>query len=152
MINRHLHRRSVLRAGLALGAAGLIAPARAHEFFSSSLTILHPWTRATAAGATSAIVSMRFVDVVRTDHLIGAETPVAAGAELGGVGGVGTDAPFDFLIREGQNAELGETGVFLRLLRLNHPLLLGREYPLTLHFEKGGPIQAALLIDFPASG
>lgn len=145
-MNRLIHRRGVLNAGMALGAALMIPRVRAHEYSTSSLTVIHPWTRASAAGATSAIVSMKFEDIVRTDHLIGAETPVADGAELGGDG---AGAFFDFSIREGQNAELSETGVFLRLLRLRFPLLLGREYPLTLLFQQAGPVQAALLIDFP---
>ena len=145
-VNRLIPRRGVLSAGMALGASLMIPRARAHEFFAISLTVIHPWTRASADGATSAIVSMKFEDIVRTDHLIGAETPVADGAELGGDG---AGAIFEFPIREGQNAELSETGVFLRLLRLRFPLLLGREYPLTLVFRHAGPLQAALLIDFP---
>jgi copper(I)-binding protein len=141
-----LHRRSVLQAGVALGVSLLVPAARAHEFFSSSLTVIHPWTRASAEGATSAIVSMIFQDVIQTDRLIGVQTPVAEAAELGGAG----RAPaLDFLIREGQNAEFTETGVHLRLLRLNHPLLLGREYPMTLIFANAGAIRAALLVDYP---
>ena len=140
------HRRKLLRMSVAL-AVSLVAPAtRAHEFFSKNLTVIHPWTRATAEGATSAIVSMSFEDVIHSDRLIGAQTPVATSAELGGEG---AGLSFDFPIREGQNAELSEAGVYLRLLGLKHPLLLGREYPMTLVFASGGPIRAALLIDYP---
>jgi periplasmic copper chaperone A len=141
-----LHRRGVLRACMALGASLLAPAARAHEFFSSSLTVIHPWTRASAEGATTAIVSMIFQDVIQTDRLIGAQTPVAEAAELGGSA---AGPALDFLIREGQTTELSETGVHLRLLRLKFPLLQGREYPMTLVFEKGGAIRAALLVDYP---
>lgn len=141
-----LRRRSVLRAGAAFGVSLLAPAARAHEFFSSSLTVIHPWTRASAEGATSAIVSMIFQDVIQTDRLIGVQTPVAEAAELGGA----AEGPtLDFLIREGHDAELTEAGVHLRLLRLKHPLLLGREYPMTLVFAKAGAIRAALLVDYP---
>ncbi len=142
------HRRKLLQTGLALGASLVVPATRAHEFFSKNLTVIHPWTRATAEGATSAIVSMTFEDVIHSDHLIGAQTPVATSAELGGEG---AGPLFDFLIPEGQNAELSEGGVYLRLLGLKHPLLLAREYPMTLIFASGGAIRAALLIDYPAA-
>ncbi len=140
------HRRKLLQAGAALGVSLLAPAAHSHEFFSKNLTVIHPWTRATAEGATTAIVSMTFEDVIHSDRLIGAQTPVATSAELGGEG---AGPSFDFLIREGQNTELSEAGVYLRLLGLKHPLLLGREYPMTLVFASGGPIRAALLIDYP---
>lgn len=141
-----VHRRAALRACAALGVSLLVPAARAHEFFSSSLTVIHPWTRASAEGATTAIVSMVFQDVIQTDRLIGVQTPVAEGAELGGAG---VAPALDFLIREGQTTELSEAGVHLRLLGLKIALLQGREYPMTLVFEKGGAIRAALLVDYP---
>jgi copper(I)-binding protein len=142
-------RRSAIRIGASMGAALSFPSVRAHEFFASSLTVHHPWTRQSAEGATSAIVSMKFEDVVQTDSLIGAYSPVCQGAELGGAGVASKSSlGFEFVIQEGQPAELSEEGTFLRLLGLKFPLQLGREYPLSLVFAKAGPLKAALLIDF----
>jgi copper(I)-binding protein len=146
-------RRSALQFGVGMGAALTFPAARAHEFFSTSLTVHHPWTRASAEGATTAIVSMKFDDVVRTDTLTGASSPVCEGAELGSAAAASNSRlGFEFVIQEGQPAELSETGTYLRLLGLKIPLELGREYPLTLVFAKAGPLKAALLIDFPPVG
>ncbi len=144
-----IHRRTLLRAGLALGSglsAALIAPsARACEFFASSLRITHPWTRATPIGERTAKICMRFDEVTRSDRLIGVETPVARGAERGGSGGA-----IDIPIPEGQTTELTEAGVHVRLTGLKHPLELGRTYPLTLRFAHGGEVNASFDVDYGA--
>ena len=146
-MNLHLHRRrDLLRVGLALAIGTATAAARGHEFFTPNLTVIHPWAHASADGDTTAVVSMTFEDVVAADHLIGAETPLASGAELGGAV---TGQGFDFAIEPGHGAALAEDGVYLRLTGLKAPLQLGREYPLTLVFAKAGRVKAALLIDYP---
>jgi copper(I)-binding protein len=143
-------RRSALQMGAGVTAALAFPTVRAHEFFSSSLTVHHPWTRASAAGATSAIVSMKFEDVGVTDSLISAQSPIFEGSEFGGVGVTDSSRKgYEFVIQEGQNAELSEAGTYLRVLGLKFPLEVGREYPMTLLFAKAGPLKAALLIDFP---
>lgn len=136
-----------LAAALLAGTLALAAPAlHAHEFFTGKLTVIHPWTSATEPGQTSAVVSMKFQDVTETDRLVGVRTPVAEGAELGGMA-VGSSA-LDFEIPAGRDTQLRADGVHLRLTGLTMPLYQGREYPLTLVFEKAGPIRCALLIDF----
>jgi copper(I)-binding protein len=141
-----LHRRHVLRAAFAGGLVSCLPRARACEFFGANLRITHPWTRATAAGASTAIVSMKFDEVTQADRLIGIETPVAAGAEMGGLQIDGKE--LSFALAAGQNYELSETGSFVRLLGLKHPLALGRSYPLTLVFEHSGRIAAELSVDY----
>ena len=146
-MTQHLYRRrDALRAGFAATLALATSAARAHQFFTPYLTVIHPWTWASAAGDTSAIVSMTFEDVVAADHLIGAESPLTSGAELGGaVSGPG----FDFAIEPEHPAALAEDGIYLRLTGLKAPLQFGREYPMTLVFAKAGRLAAALLIDYP---
>ena len=138
-------RRNVLRAGLALGTTLCLPQARACEFFATHLRINHPWTRASADGQNTAIVSMRFDDVTRTDRLIGVETPVAAAAELGGLG---ARPAVDFLIPQGQESALHEFGTFVRLVGLQHRLEVARSYPLKLVFEHSGTVNATLTVDF----
>lgn len=143
-MNRFLPRRRVLHAGLALGVSLVVPAARACEFFTSTMRVIHPWTRATGY-ATSAVVCMKFDDVTETDRLIGVETPVAAGAELVGEG---ASTEVDLLIPAGQETALSEEGTHIRLVELNHPLLIARVYPLKLAFEKGGIVNAALTVDY----
>jgi copper(I)-binding protein len=140
-----IHRREVLRAGLVLCASLAVPSARACEFITSTLRVTHPWTRATSANATHAVLCTRFDQVSITDRLIGVQTPVASGAELvvDGVSG-----KVDFLIPAGRETFLSDDGTHVRLTGLEHPLEVGRSYPLTLVFEKGGEVQAQLNVDY----
>ena len=138
------HRRHLLRCALALGTAGLLPAARACEFFGPTLRVTHPWVQASMPGDTSALVRIRFDEVSEDDRLVGLETPVAEAAELLVDG---RPQPLGFAIPAGQTTELGEDGVQLRLVRLRQPLEVGRAYPLTLHFHKGGAMKASLSVD-----
>jgi copper(I)-binding protein len=137
-------RRHFLAAGLGLPLA---LPAAACDFFSSHLRIWHPWTRATRAGAETARLFMRFDEVQRTDRLIGIETPVAGGARL-----IDRDGPrpLSLLIEAGHDLTLSEDGLHIELLDLQHPLQIGRSFPLRLIFESADPVNAMLNVDLPA--
>lgn len=140
-----LPRRTLLRAGLAGALGASITPARACEFFSSTMRIVHPWTRQSADGAESAVVCMQFEDVSRDDRLVAVRTPVAKAAEMGGA----LARPnVDFAIPGGMPSALSERGTFVRLTGLLMPLDTGRAYPLTLVFEHGGEAQGLLTVDF----
>ena len=149
MVNQSIPRRCVLQAGLAVGVSLLVPPAQACEFVASTLTIIHPWTRATGDGATSAIVCMTFQDVSQADCLIGAQTPVAEGVESGGEG---AGPRVNFAILERQTSVLSERGTYLRLVGLKFPMQVGRQYPLTLTFAKAGSILATLSVDYARFG
>lgn len=143
-MQRLIQRRRVLQAGLTMCASALLPSARACEYFTSTMRVFHPWTRASGP-ADFAPVCMTFDEVVETDRLIGVETPVAAGAELSGAG-LGPE--MDLLIPAGEVTVLSETGTHIRLIGLRHELHVGREYRLTLHFERGGVVLAKLSVDF----
>lgn len=146
-MNPSIHRRGVLHAGLAFGAALVVPAARACEFYTSTLRVTHPWTRATAHDATSAVLCMKFDEVTQADRLILVETPVAAGAAMGGLE---TGPAVNFFIPAGQETLLSETGIYVRLVGLKFPLEVGRSYPLVLGFEKGGVFNADLSVDYPS--
>ena len=138
--------RRLLLQGTVAGAlvfAGL--PVRACEFFASTLRVTHPWTRATPDDATSAIVCMRFDEVMQDERLVGIDTPVATGAEL-----LRGDTPgaIDLPIPRGRETLLSERGTRLRLTGLTMPLEVGRSYPLRLHFETAGLLRVDLTIDY----
>jgi len=138
-------RRQFLRAASALPLLGLSARASACEYITPTLRITHPWTRATGQDSTHAVLITQFDEVVEDDRLIGIETPVAKGAVLVTPEGVG---PLDLLIPQGGNVALDEQGVHIRLLELAHPLQVGRSYPLTMIFERGGANLASLNVDY----
>jgi copper(I)-binding protein len=140
-----LHRRNVLRAGLALCAPLALPDAHACEYFADGLRVSHPWTRATPPGATTAVLCMGFDEVAADDRLIAVETPVAAGAEMGGATAGGA---VNFVIPAGQASALSEHGSFVRLVGLRHALEIGRTYPLTLGFERAGLVIASLNVDY----
>lgn len=144
-MSRLIRRRGVMRASLAMGSVLLMRPALACEYFGTTLRVTHPWTRATADDADTAVLCMRFDEVNQTDRLIGVETPVATGAAMGGVQ---AGPAVDLLIPAGQETLLSETGTFVRLTGLKFPLEVARTYPLQLVFEKGGVIEATLNVDY----
>lgn len=97
---------------------------------------------------------MRFDEVSRDDRLVHMHTPVAAAAEMSGIvltassPGAGAGAGLDFFIPAGQASALSEGGRFVRLLDMRHPLEVGRRFPLTLVFQRGGVVDATLTVDF----
>lgn len=144
-MNGSIHRRGLLSAGLAFGASlTLLRQARAHEVITSTMRVTHPWSRATAPDATFAVLCMRFDEVVQSDRLVLAESPVATGADMGGAG---AGPVVDFPIPEGQETYLDEALTYVRLVGLKFPLEVGRSYPLQLGFEKGGVYNTSFSVD-----
>ncbi|CAD5371311.1 Copper metallochaperone, bacterial analog of Cox17 protein [Rubrivivax sp. A210] len=136
-------RRQLLRTGLALGAALALPAARACEFTTGTLRVTHPWTR--ASDGDTAVLCMKFDEVVEADRLVLVETPIATRAEMAGELAL---PHVDFLIPAGQTVHLEEAGTYVRLLGLRFPLELGRSYPLRLGFEKAGVFKANLTVDY----
>jgi copper(I)-binding protein len=140
-----LGRRTLLRTGCALGAALVLPPARACEFFSTHLRVYRPRSRATVEGDAFAVLCMRFDEVRLADRLIRVETPVASGAEMSGPA---SGRRIDVVIPAGTETELTEAGTFIRLTGLKHPLEVGRSYPLRLEFRHGGVVDADIDVDY----
>ena len=139
------HRRLVLHSGFALGLTLATRSARACEYFAPNLRITHPWSRASAAGATTAVLCMKFDEVTVADRLIALETPLATGALLAGPAGI---EGLDYFIEQGQESLLSEGGVHILLTGLRQPLELAKTYPLKLVFDKGGVVDATISVDY----
>jgi copper(I)-binding protein len=144
-----LGRRALFRTGLALVAGWVALPSRACEVVLPNLRLLHPWTRASAPGAGTAIVNLVIEDVTEADRLVGVRCLVAGGAQLGGPG---ARAEVDLEIPAGRSTLLGEEGTHILLTDLRTPLHVGRAYPLLVMFERGGIASTSLSIDFPHLG
>lgn len=149
-------RRRFLKAATLLATPWLGTPARACEFFTTTLRVTHPWTRVTPQEAPFAIVIMKIDEVRRDDRLIGVNTPLAARAELVGLpqglrGGSSTASGLSLPIARGETLQFDERGVHVRLFGLTQPLLMARSYPMSLVFEHGGELDAELNVDYEAA-
>lgn len=125
----------------------------AHSYPTGQMTVLHPWTDPTPAGTARAVLSLRIVEVQQDDVLLGAETPVAERIELVPDPAVKLDdsetATRGIPLTRGQDLSLEPGGAHLVLHGIKRDLLFGYEFPLLLHFERAGPIDAALVISDP---
>jgi copper(I)-binding protein len=135
----------------ALLIAGTIS-ASAHEEKSETLTISHPWTRATAPTQKAGAVFMKIrSENSEADRLIGVSAPDAEQASLhthirdGDVMRMrpveGIDVP-----AEGE-ATLEPGGLHIMLIGLKGPLFEETTIPLTLVFEKAGKVQIDVVVE-----
>jgi hypothetical protein len=137
--------------GLAAIAIASAAPAAAHDFKAGSLTLQHPWTRATAgkvgAGYTIIVNSGK-----TADQLVSASSPAVDKVEIHTMtmdGGVMKMRPLPdgIAIPAGGTARLAPGGYHLMLLGLKAPLVAGKLVPLTLNFAKAGPVKVQLKVE-----
>lgn len=149
-----MRRRTWIGGSTAL-AAGLFVPRlQACEFFSGTLRVTHPWTRATLPGAAHAVLCMRFDEITRDDRLIEVRTPVASAARLArpmSSTGEPQTGPVDLALKAGTELELTEDGLHLQLTGLKRQLHVGREFDLELVFEQSGLLITTLNVDFTAT-
>ena len=144
-----LKRRQFIRAAAACAMPMAWPTAHGCQLTMGNFVLVHPWARATAPDATEASVCMGFEEVEAEDWLIGASSPVAESAEMGGEG---QGKAVKFRIVKGQSSGLSETGTYLKLVGLKFQLEVGRSFPLTLVFEKAGATTTSLSIDYPRFG
>lgn len=147
-------RRQLLAA--TLGAlASTLAPwpgvSLAHEYQAGGLKIEHPWSRATAAGASVGAGFMVIVNSGKADALVGASSPVAARVEMHSSS---TDGGM-MKMRQLQRVELPAGGtvrfepgaLHLMLVGLKQPLAEGSKVPLTLRFAVAGEQKVELKVE-----
>jgi len=143
-------------ATLAFAALCLVAGgATADEYTLKSLSIDHPFARATPPGAKTGGAFFVVKNAGATsDRLIGAASPVAGGAELhemamdGGVMKMRAIGAMD--VPAGGKLELKPGGLHVMMVDLKQPLKPGDKLPLTLTFEKAGSIVVS--VDVEAMG
>jgi copper(I)-binding protein len=131
---------------LGLGAFCFVAGvAGAHDYRIDSLTIDHPFARATPPGAR---IGGAFFTIknsgAKADKLIAVASPAAATAEIHSMameGNVMRMHPVVALdVPPGSTVALRPGGFHLMLFDLKQPLKAGDVVPLTLTFEKAGAI------------
>ncbi|NUB27655.1 copper chaperone PCu(A)C [Azospirillum brasilense] len=150
---------SVIMKKHALVLAALVAltagTALAHGFKAGPVDIEHPWARATAPSAPNGsaymVLSTHGPD---SDRLLSASTPVADKAELHTHlmdNGVMKMRQVDAIeVSPGSPTALQPGGLHVMLFGLKQPLAPGKAFPLTLTFEKAGPV--TVQVDVQSAG
>lgn len=146
--------RSIMPALLASAAIAATAPqpALAHEAAKGSITVLHPWARASAAGATTTAAFMEIkASAAGGDKLIGARSDVAKRIELHQHathnGATDMRAVKAISVPAGKSVVLAPQGPTLMLVDLAAPLEEGDLVKLSLVFEKAGEISVEATVE-----
>jgi copper(I)-binding protein len=153
---RPLTRRSMLWLSVSLAAwsgRAILAPriANAHETTAGTLTIQHPWARATAG---SAKVGALYLTVrnnsAEADRLLGVSTDVAEEcqlhtSEMSGDVMIMRGVP-SMDVSAGGSATFAPQGAHIMLMGLKRPLKKGERFPATLHFEKAGDVAVEVVV------
>ena len=143
--------RSIIRifVAVAMFSAGA---AFAQDYSVGSISIEHPWSRATVAGIPNGAAYFVLKNSGDAeDRLLSASAPVANKAELhthlkdGEV--MRMRQVDDIVIPAGGSAVLQPGGMHVMLMGLNAPLEQGSSFPLTLVFEKAGSVTIDVTVD-----
>ncbi len=128
-------------------------PALAHDFKAGTVTIDHPFARATTSAMTTGAAYMVLANKgAQPDRLLSASTPIADGVMLHMNVKKGTVVEMHHIMAldlpAGQTVALSPAGSFhLMLMGLKQPLKVGAVFPLTLTFEKAGETQVMVTVE-----
>lgn len=137
--------------------ASSVFSATAHEEKTDNLTIVHPWSRATAPSQKVGAVFMEIRSSTgKEDRLIGAWSPDSDKTEIHGhfregeiirmrrvEGGITIPAK--------GSVRLAPGGFHIMLIGLKVPLLEETTIPMTLTFEQGGPVEIEVMVESAGS-
>ncbi len=142
-----------LLAGLfALGLALAAGQAPAHEFKLGSLTIVHPWARATPPGAQ---VGGGYFTIENSgtepDRLLSVTAEIAGRSdlhEMAVVDGIMKMRPLDngVEIPAGGSVKFDPSAYHVMFMELKKPLKEGQKFSGTLTFEKAGTVDVTYVI------
>jgi copper(I)-binding protein len=140
-MNRNISLFATAVLAVALSAAGAVAG----DVKVGDITVEGPWARASAGSARAGAAFMTLNNAgTADDKLIAASTTVADKAELHThirEGDIMRMRPVEAIdVPAGGIAELQPGGEHVMLMGLKQPLKEGEAFPLTLTFEKAGPV------------
>lgn len=150
-MNEKLKRRSLVCAGIG-SLVTLTTGAFAHEQKAGSLTILHPWARATAgAQKNGAVYALVRNDGSSPDRIVGARTPEASRAEIHSstvTDGIARMVPLEGIdVPANGEALLMPGGVHIMLVGLKNKLYEATSFPMTLVFAKAGEVPIEVMVE-----
>ena len=136
-----------LAAALCLCAAAAFG----HDFQAGSLTILHPYARATAPSQPTGGGYLSIVNKGADDRLVSASSPRARSVQLHSMrmeGDVMHMREVDAIeLPAGKTVELKPGGFHLMLVGLKAPLTAGQTFALKLVFEKAGAVSVDVKVE-----
>lgn len=142
---------ATLRRALLGAAAGLALACPATAQQGGEVTVTAPWTRAAGAGGTGAgFMAIRNAGTT-ADRLLEARAPIARVVELHTHirdGDVMRMRPVQAIeLPPGETVTLRPGGLHIMLIGLTGPLRQGEQVPLTLVFERAGPVEVQLNVE-----
>jgi len=115
----------------------------------NGIQVDHAWSRAAIAGHTG-VVYLTITDTGAADRLTAIATPVATEAALHesfSDNGISKMRPVAALaVQPGKPVMLAPGGYHIMLMGLKQPLKQGDSFPVTLTFEKAGPVTATVTV------
>ena len=138
--------RNTLKAIVVVAAMSAFAPLSAHEFKAGDLTIDHPWTRATPAGAKTAAGYLKIINKGKeADRFIGGSAEGVDAVEVHEMAmenNVMKMRPLEggVEIKPGQTVEFKPSSYHLMMIGLREPFTKGKMIKGTLTFEKAGSV------------
>jgi copper(I)-binding protein len=144
---------AITSAGLGLGIALPAGSASAHEYKAGTLSIGHPWARATPPGAK---VGGGFLTITNNgsaaDRLVAVESDVATAAEVHEMAtenGVMKMRSLDkgLEIAPGATVKLAPGGLHVMFVNLKQPFKQGTSVKGTLVFEKAGRVPVEFKVE-----
>jgi periplasmic copper chaperone A len=137
---------TLTRISLALAATLVIAAPAVAQSPQGAIHVEGAWARSTPPGAKTAAAYMTVVNTGHdADRLVAASTPVAGEADVhrtseeNGVMKMRPAGPVE--LKPGASLKLAPGGYHVMMMDLKQPLTDGKDFPLTLVFEKAGKIQ-----------
>jgi copper(I)-binding protein len=120
----------------------------------SGVQVEHAWSRATVPGQTG-VIYLTITDTGPADRLMSVASPVAATAALHesfSENGVSKMREIGGLaVSPGTPVTLAPGGYHIMLMGLKQPLKQGDAFPVTLTFEKAGPVTATVTVEKPGA-
>ncbi len=143
-----------LRAAFSLIASLLlISPALANDYKVAALEVAHPWARATPPSAPAGGGFLTITNTGSTpDRLVSARSPVANLVQVHEMKMDGSvmrmrEVENGLEIPAGKSVTLAPGGYHLMMMGLKAPLKQGTQVPVTLVFEKAGPLDVELNVE-----
>jgi copper(I)-binding protein len=134
---------------LALAAALWVAAPALAQAPQQPIQVTGAWARSTPPGAKTAAAYFTVVNTgAASDRLVAVSTPAAGAADVhrsfddNGVMKMRPAGPLD--VRPNTPVVLSPGGLHVMMMDLKQPLADGQDFPLTLVFEKAGPVQVSV--------
>jgi copper(I)-binding protein len=132
---------------------GIAAAANAHDYKVGALHIAHPYARATVPNQPAGAAYMTIENKgTEADKLIGGTAPIARSVQIhtmsmdGNVMKMREVSSLEIKPSEKLVLQPGD-GYHIMLIGLKQPLKAGDKFPMTLKFEKAGPVDVSVHVE-----